>query len=567
MGSIRLRPESGLLFVDFKYLGRRIREQTALADSPANRKRLQKVLDRIEGEISLGTFDYQRTFGKPLPGVDSEDSSGPNATISHQPGQRPMGTPLFRVFANQWFEESEVSWRKSYRITQRGALDKYVMPHFGDKEVGQITKADVLAFRATLAKVTTRSGQETLSNRRVNAVMKPLRQILNEAADRFEFTSAFRNIKPLKMKRSDVNPFSLEDVQRILSTVRVDYRNYFIVRFFTGMRTGEVHGLKWKYIDFERKLILVRESIVLNEEDELKTDGSMRDIQMNQLVFDALQVQFKATSKISEFVFCNRLGHPIDNKNFINRVWRPLLRNLGLEHRRAYQMRHTAATLWLASGEAPEWIARQMGHTSTEMLFRVYSRYVPNLTRQDGSAMERLLSQHISTVSVTGTVLRLDLEEPMVARSTPAKPPTKEQTEMLLGLPPKPEADESIRALFRPKLPKFMAEEAKSRKPRKGTAANRIPTLREIGQQLEDAKVVSPAPAETKRSPPAPSAPEPAKASSPITATYAWKAPLPTGLTKLTFKSIPTHLPTPSGGSVDGAASTPPQATPAPPTG
>jgi integrase len=60
-------------------------------------------------------------------------------------------------------------------------------------------------------------------------------------------------------------------------------------------------------------------------------------------------------------------------------------------------MRHTAATLWLAAGEAPEWIARQLGHTSTEMLFRVYSRYVPNLTRQDGSAMDRLLATRFST--------------------------------------------------------------------------------------------------------------------------------------------------------------------------
>jgi integrase len=176
------------------------------------------------------------------------------------------------------------------------------------------------------------------------------------------------------------------------------------VRFFTGMRTGEVHGLKWKYIDFERRLILVRESIVLNEEDELKTDGSLRDIQMTELVFGALQEQFKATGPLSEYVFCTRRGKPIDNQNFLNRVWAPLLRHLEIQHRRAYQMRHTAATLWLASGEAPEWIARQLGHTSTEMLFRVYSRYVPNLTRRDGSAMERLLKQHISLTPVSGVL-------------------------------------------------------------------------------------------------------------------------------------------------------------------
>ena len=100
---------------------------------------------------------------------------------------------------------------------------------------------------------------------------------------------------------------------------------------------------------------------------------------------------------MSEYVFCNREGKPIDNKNFTDRVWSPLLRHLGLKPRRAYQTFHTAATLWLASGEVPEWIARQLGHSSTEMLFRVYSRFVPNLTRQDGSAMDRLLASRFAS--------------------------------------------------------------------------------------------------------------------------------------------------------------------------
>jgi integrase len=111
---------------------------------------------------------------------------------------------------------------------------------------------------------------------------------------------------------------------------------------------------------------------------------------------EALQRQFEVNGKVSDYVFCNQTGQPLDNKNFSDRVWYPLLRHLGLDKRRPYQMRHTAATLWLASGEAPEWIAKQLGHTSTEMLFRVYSRYVPNLTRQDGSAMERLLASQLS---------------------------------------------------------------------------------------------------------------------------------------------------------------------------
>jgi integrase len=118
---------------------------------------------------------------------------------------------------------------------------------------------------------------------------------------------------------------------------------------------------------------------------------------MNQVVFEALQRQHAATAAMSEYAFCNREGKPLDNKNFTDRVWSPLLRHLGLKARRPYQMRHTAATLWLASGEAPEWIARQLGHSSTEMLFRVYSRYVPNLTRRDGSAIDRLLATRFAT--------------------------------------------------------------------------------------------------------------------------------------------------------------------------
>lgn len=417
MGSIRARSETGALFLDFKYQGRRIREQTTLSDSTANRKRLQKALDRIEGEIALGTFDYAKTFGKQMPQESVEQK-----VAEQMAAASPASTPLMKDFAETWYRDASVAWRKSYCVTQRGALDQYILPFFGEKEVGRITKADVLEFRSSLAKVQIRKKTSTLSNRRINSVMKPLRQILNEAADRFEFNSAFRNIKPLKNKRSDVNPFSLQEVQTILTSCRQDFRSYYTVRIFTGMRTGEVHGLKWKYIDWERRLILVRESIVLDEEDELKTDGSMRDIQMNQLVFDALKEQFKVTGAAFEYVYTNGAGGPIDNQNFVNRIWTPMLRNLGFAHRRAYQMRHTAATLWLAAGEAPEWIARQLGHTTTEMLFRVYSRYVPNLTRRDGSAMDRLLAQHISVTPVSGTVKQVEQSSTEMRSALPAGP-------------------------------------------------------------------------------------------------------------------------------------------------
>jgi len=398
MASIQVRKETGTLIIDFYYRGKRCREQTLLQDTPANRKRIEKFLTKVEEAIALGTFNYREffpssknaaKFDEVAPDIPLSASALAVARIADPAAKT---TPLFKDFANTWFDEKSVEWRTSHKNGVRDDLDKRLIPQFGDMEVGSITKADILAFRADLAKAQARGKNKTLSNPRINKILTPLRQVLREAADRFDFRMPFQNIKQLKIKRTDVQPFSLDEVKKIIETVRIDFKHYFTVRFFTGMRTGEVHGLKWQYVDFDKRLILVRETVVDGEETYTKTDSSQRDIQMSQLVFDALKAQEKATRHLSAFVFCNRQGNVLDYKNVNNRVWKPLLRHLGLAVRRPYQTRHTAATLWLGAGENPEWIARQMGHTTTEMLFRVYSRYVPNLTRRDGSAFERLLT-------------------------------------------------------------------------------------------------------------------------------------------------------------------------------
>jgi len=399
MGSVRVRSDNQLLFLDFRFRDQRCREQTALPDTQVNRKRLQKVLDRIEAEIAAGTFNYGQFFPNSRQAAKLEQSvavaaSVVNSALSPSSKTAPA-TPLFKDFAETWYAEKEVEWRRSHKTMVRRELDGSLIPEFGNREVGQISKADVLAFRAKLAKVTAKGKKTSLSAARINKMLNPLRQILNEAADRFDFRTPFANIKQLKIKRTDVDPFTLDEVRTLLETVRADFRAYFTVRFFTGMRTGEIDGLQWKYVDFERRLILIRETIVGGEEEYTKTDGSQRDIQMSQVVYDALKEQEQGTRHLSKFVFCNREGHTLDYRNVTKRVWQPLLRHLGLKVRRPYQSRHTAATLWLASGESPEWIARQLGHTTTEMLFRVYSRYVPNLTRRDGSAFERLLTSAI----------------------------------------------------------------------------------------------------------------------------------------------------------------------------
>jgi integrase len=403
MAKVTARKETGRLVIDFTYRGVRCREQTALADTPANRRRLDVVVQRIKKAMAEGNFAYRDFFPssplaarfEPLQASSAEAPLASATPAPAAPAAVPTRSPSLQSFAEQWVRDHEVEWRRSHVRVLRSTLNKHLLPALGDMPVGSITKADVLALRKKLAELPGRGGKPGLTNKRVNGILAPLRQMLNEAADQYGFASPVMNLKPLKVRKADVEPFTLEETQAILRTVRADYRDYFTVRFFTGMRTGEAHGLKWKYVDFTNRLILVRETFVLGEDEYTKTDSSQRDIQMSQVVFEALQRQYTATAKVSEYVFCNREGKPLDNKNFSDRVWYPLLRHLRLERRRPYQMRHTAATLWLASGEAPEWIARQLGHSSTEMLFRVYSRYVPNLTRRDGSAIDRLLTSRL----------------------------------------------------------------------------------------------------------------------------------------------------------------------------
>ena len=411
-----VRNHRGTLFFDFRYQGARCREYTKLPDTPANRKRMQKVLDQIEQAIVTGTFQYADFLhGSTL--VEQFADKGASPVVSRalpMEAKRAPDTPLFRTFIEDWFALSLPSWRKSHAATVRSTIDCHLTPHLGDIPVGAITKADILQMRVEIAKRKGRGGNETLSAKTINRIVQLLNQALADAAEQYGFTNPAERIKRLKQRRVDILPFSFAETRLIINTVREDYRPYMLVRFLTGMRTGEIHGLLWKYVDFERRQILVRETLVRSSMDYTKTDGSQREIAMSAPVYEALLAQRQRTGD-QAFVFCTANGTPLDNDNFTNRVWYPLLRHLGLAARRPYQTRHTCATLWLAAGENPEWVARQLGHCDTTMLFKTYSRFIPNLTRTDGSAFNALVSSVIDSssaalVSTGGAPLRASME-------------------------------------------------------------------------------------------------------------------------------------------------------------
>ncbi|GAB3727111.1 site-specific integrase [Luteimonas pelagia] len=389
MASVRTRAETGKLYIDFRADGMRFREQTELSDTPANRRRLSAVVARLDLALRAGQFRYAEFF----PGsrnIDRHESVARTVsrpTVGHGAGR------TLEDFSERWFTQNEVRWRRTTKSLVRQQLDSHILPRFGAKPLEEIGRQDLLDFRADLASPH-RPGR-VLSPKTVNDIFGLLKSIVDEAAASAGSPSPAANIKRLRVPRSDVEPFTLEECRRLIEAIRPDYRDYLVVRTFTGMRTGEVNGLRWKNVDLDRALVLVRETFTHGEMDETKTDGSWREVELPALVLQTLRRRMaRVQARPEAFVFANAVGGPIDNHNFTKRVWYPLLRRLGIRPRRPYQLRHTAATLWLSAGENPTWIARQLGHSSLEMLYRTYARWTRNMTRRDGSSFDQLLVGH-----------------------------------------------------------------------------------------------------------------------------------------------------------------------------
>lgn len=384
MGNVR-STKDGYLFLDFYYKNARCREYTTLEANEKNRALLEKTMSTIEKEIVRGCFDYMKYF----PNGSKSELFGRGAS----PLPKTSGQYGFEAFAQRWYKASRVEWKHSTDQDFRSIMENHLISYLNDTDIRTITKFSLKEFRTSLSLKDGRKGKK-MSNKRINNIMAVLRLILNEAAEVYTLSSPFEKLEPLSIEKEEINPFNMDEVNTILSGVRPDFVNYFKVRFFTAMRTAEIDGLKWKYVDFENKKIKVRETWQRKQWDTPKTRSSIRDIEMSKPVEEALLEQNKVTGHI-DIVFANKKDNLLDHNLVTKRVWYPTLKRLGIAKRNPYQSRHTTATLWLASGENPEWIARQMGHSSTEMLFKTYSKFVPNLTRKDGSAFENFMKNKI----------------------------------------------------------------------------------------------------------------------------------------------------------------------------
>jgi integrase len=383
MTTVNVRKETGTLYIDFRYLGNRCRERTSMNDTLSNRRMLKRLISKMNAEITLGVFNYLETF--PTSSKGQQLFGKMNYRCESQ---------RFNKFSQEWIDEMSPNWRLSYRQTVSYLVRTKLNDKFGSCFLSDIKKADILKFRSDLIgsnNTDNKSSQLQLSPSYVNRVIGLLCSILTEASDRFSFSNPSLEINALKVRKKTVLPFSLGEVEKIVNGVASEFKDYFIVRFFTGLRTGELHALRWENIKLSERQIIINESIVDGVVGRTKSQSSDRVIHMTDIIYSALN-RIAERNNNHEYVF-HRKGKPLTQSFITQSIWYPLLDRLNLTRRRPYNTRHTAATLWLSSGENPEWISRQLGHKNTQILFETYSSYVPNLTRFDGSIANELFNK------------------------------------------------------------------------------------------------------------------------------------------------------------------------------
>lgn len=249
-------------------------------------------------------------------------------------------------------------------------INKYIRKEYGKYNVSEIKPSilkNYLNKQYNLGK----------SAKTVELYITVFSGILQEALyDNTIQNNPFKTIKKMKKEKVIITPFSPAEVRLLLEHSKGWLRNYIGIASQLGLRTGEMLGLKWE--DITETHIKIRRTRDFNKDGTPKTLSSIRDLPLFENVIPFVESQRMITGDKYEYVFISYRKKPFASSGAVcQHHWYPLLDELGFKRRRIYELRHTFATNMLNSGffKVSD-IARLMGHTTTEYLFNVYSKYI-----------------------------------------------------------------------------------------------------------------------------------------------------------------------------------------------
>jgi integrase len=307
------------------------------------------------------------------------------------------GRILLARWEEQWWATT-VNLRPSTRVRDRGYLDRYVLPAFGDTELRRITQLDVRVWVAELA--------TRLSPATVVKAYQLLAKLLGAAVDAGLIPETPCRRVPLpRIERQEMRFLTVDEVALLAGTISPRYRALVLVGAFGGLRIGEMAGLRRAKVDILRARVDIAE-ITVEVAGHLytgapKTRAGRRQISLPRSVADELGAHL-GTWAGPQLVFTGPEGGPLRVPAWRRRFWIPAVTEAGLAPLRPHDLRHTAVALWIAQGANPKQVAARAGHTSVAFTLDRYGHLFPEA---DDALMTSLDAAHRAATAARDAVV------------------------------------------------------------------------------------------------------------------------------------------------------------------
>jgi integrase len=214
---------------------------------------------------------------------------------------------------------------------------------------------------------------------------------------------------PPRPKRKERQFFDENKVQQLLITAKATHDRFmalYHLAIATGMRQGELLGIKWSDVDWEAGALQVQRQLSKKKGGGFtftspKTKSGTRRIDLGSATLAVLkeyqQTQFKEMMAAGEhwqehdLIFPSTIGTPLDREN-LRRRYKRLLKKAGLPEIRFHDLRHTAATLMLNNNIPVIVVSRRLGHSQPSITLDVYGHLIPTKQKEVASLMDQLLT-------------------------------------------------------------------------------------------------------------------------------------------------------------------------------
>lgn len=381
--------DKGRLFLHFFWRGRRFREYVNLRDTRANRRNLERKMRLIRAQIENDTFDYLAWF-----------PNGSKAAEYQHGGARRDGVERLGDYLERWHRtrspyRSDGSVMVGRRVLRPSTwqndglvIRNRLIPALGTLYIDELSRRQLREFKRQLLDKGGRGGKP-LSPKTVNNVMGVLKKALEDAV---EDEIIDRNPTPRLDGggdlRAEPDPFTSDEVGRLLEVIDPAWRGFYRVWFGTGWRPSEIVALRFEWLDWERQMVAIR--LGRNPrwggvEARPKTGERIVDCSYDPRIFATFERQRRAALRAGrqEYVFFDRRGEPLDQEKLHANVFKRAMRVAGVRHRGSYAIRDTFISHAASRGEKLIWIAEHCG-TSVPMIERHYAKWMPQKNRDDG---------------------------------------------------------------------------------------------------------------------------------------------------------------------------------------